>query len=131
MSELIFFIDRSLGGEYVSCALREIGETVIVHDDRFENNAPDEVWLNEAGRNNWVVLTKDKQIRHNFLEREAVRNSKCRMFVLVAKDLTGQQMADIFIKALGKIKNILMIHEGPFIAKVWREGQVNIWEKFE
>ncbi len=128
---ITFFIDRSLGGEYISKALRKADELVIVHDDLFETDAPDEVWLSEAGQKQWVVLTKDKRIKHNILEKEAVYNAKCRMFVLVAKDVTGLQMADIIIRALYKIKRVLQKYDGPFIAKIWRDSKVDIWEDFQ
>jgi len=46
---LVFFIDRSLGRKIVAQALREVGETVEIHDDHFAPDAKDEVWLVEVG----------------------------------------------------------------------------------
>lgn len=48
-----YFVDRSLGRLVVVDALREAGETAIVHDDRFAMNTDDAVWLTEAGRLGW------------------------------------------------------------------------------
>ena len=60
---LVFFIDRSLGRKIVAQALREISETVEIHDDHFAPDAKDEAWLAEVGKRGWIVLTKDDRIR--------------------------------------------------------------------
>jgi len=53
--ELVFFVDRSLGGKLVVEAMRNVGAEVIAHDDAFDQNATDVEWLAEAGRRGWVV----------------------------------------------------------------------------
>ena len=60
----VFFIDRSLGKKIVAQALRDIGETVEIHDDHFAPDAKDEDWLVEVGKRGWIVLTKDDRIRY-------------------------------------------------------------------
>jgi PIN like domain len=45
-----FFIDRSLGGAFVAAAIREVGHSIVVHDDEFESDARDVDWLREVGR---------------------------------------------------------------------------------
>ncbi|MBK7013310.1 MAG: DUF433 domain-containing protein [Xanthomonadales bacterium] len=67
--ELIFFVDRSLGGKLVVEALRAAGAQVIAHDDAMPQDSEDVEWLAEAGRHNWVVLTKDSAIRRNQHEK--------------------------------------------------------------
>src|SRR5260221_14400832 len=70
---LVFFIDRSLGRKIIAKALRDAGEEVMVHDDHFPQNTRDEVWLGEAGKRQWVVLTKDENIRYRTNELMALR----------------------------------------------------------
>lgn len=60
----VFFIDRSLGKKIVAQALRDIGETVEIHDDHFAPDAKYEDWLVEVGKRGWIVLTKDDRIRY-------------------------------------------------------------------
>ena len=57
--DVTFFIDRSLGREKVPNALRQAGAKVVVHDDIFANDAPDEEWLAAAGKSKWVVWGDD------------------------------------------------------------------------
>ncbi|HWY43356.1 MAG TPA: hypothetical protein VNX66_07665 [Candidatus Sulfotelmatobacter sp.] len=124
----VFFIDRSLGKNVISQALRNAHCEVKVHDELFPQDAPDEEWLREVGRNGWIVLTKDKNIRFRELEKQALISSKARAFVLTARDVTGPEMAEIFVKALPKMLRILERTPGPFLARVTRGGQVDLLE---
>jgi predicted nuclease of predicted toxin-antitoxin system len=127
--EFTFFLDRSLGRHTVAAALREAGVKLLVHDDLFPQTATDIEWLTEAGKNNWLVLTKDERIRYHITEIEALRKARVKAFVLTArKDLTGQEMAEIFVKALPKIRRIASRQKPPFIAKVGRDGSVSLLE---
>jgi hypothetical protein len=124
---LVFFLDRSLGRNIVSAALRQAGEVAYIHDDLFPQNAPDTVWLTEAGNKGWIVLTKDTRIRYRAIETAALRAAKVRAFVVTAKgDLRGQEIADIFIKALPPIRKLCAKALPPFIARVSREGKVSL-----
>src|SRR6266851_9832119 len=90
--EIIFFIDRSLGRKVIPGALQKAGERVKAHDDLYPQDTKDPVWLRGVGKQGWVVLTKDKRIRHRNLELEALMNAKVRAFVLASKgDLQGQE----------------------------------------
>lgn len=60
-----FFVDRCLGRGPVVSALRAAGVQTHAHDDHFAQDTLDVDWLTEVGRQGWVVLTKDKNIRAN------------------------------------------------------------------
>ena len=62
----------ALGKRIVAQALRELGETVEIHDDYFLPDAKDEDWLLEVGKRRWLVLTKDDRIRYRITERMAI-----------------------------------------------------------
>jgi len=122
---LVFFVDRSLGRNVVAGALRAAGEQIQVHDDHFPQNTPDETWLKEVGQHDWIVLTKDTRIRYRAIETNALCAAKVRAFVLTAKgDLSGTEMAEVFIKALPRIRRLCAKTKPPFIAKVSRDGNV-------
>ena len=124
---LVFFIDRSLGRNIIPGALRRAGAEVRIHDEFFQPSAKDEVWLSEAGRQGWVVLTKDTRIRYRAVEINALLAAKVRAFVLTARgDLQGREIAAIFVKALPAIKRLANNTPPPFIAHVSRDGKVSI-----
>ena len=122
--KVTFFVDASLGGKVVAQALRDAGAKIEIHDDHFAQGTPDEEWLQEVGVRQWVVLTKDERIRYHNLARTALLNANVRAFVLTAKNLRGQENAEIFVKALPRINRLLSRHQGPFLAKVTRRAAV-------
>lgn len=121
-----FFLDRSLGKIRIATGLRQAGAIVHIHDDYFPPNAKDEDWLTQVGRNSWIVLTKDHRIRYRNLEREALMNAGVGAFILTAGDLQGDEMAEIFVKALPAMAKFLRKHRKPFIARVARDGSVSL-----
>ena len=124
--DIVLFIDRSLGKHVIPSALRQAGANVEIHDDHFPTDTDDETWLSEVGRREWIVLTKDERIRYHSIERTALQKAKVGVFILTAKNLTGQQMASIFIKALPAIIRFTIKNPPPFIAKIARGGQITL-----
>jgi len=122
----VFFIDRSLGKHIVAGALRQASAHVEVHDDHFPKDAPDAEWLAEAGQRKWIVLTKDKRMRHRILEVATIARARVRVFTLTAQDLQGFEMAAIFVKALPKMSGFALGNPPPFIATVSKSGAVSM-----
>ena len=126
--EIRFFIDRCLGSKRIVTALKSSGIAVEIHDDHFAKDAQDVDWLPEVGKQGWVVLTKDAKISKNHLERMAVTNAGISMFTLASQNLSGKEMADIFLKSVSKMQEFVRKHPAPFIAKVYRDGRVEMWK---
>jgi predicted nuclease of predicted toxin-antitoxin system len=103
-------------------ALKSSGIAVEIHDDHFAKDAQDVDWLPEVGKQGWVILTKDARIGKNHLERMAVTNAGISMFTLASQNLSGKEMADIFLKSITKMQEFVRQHPAPFIAKVYRFG---------
>ena len=111
-------------------ALRTLGELVERHADHFQKGVADVVWLPFAASRRWMILTKDPHIAFNPLERRAVRENKACVFALRSGQMTGEEMAEAFALARHRMKQFAKKHQGPFIAKVGRDGNVEPW-KFE
>jgi len=122
----VFFIDRSLGVDPIRAELVRAGLVVEIHDDHFNRDEEDRVWLASAGARGWVVLTKDQKLRYRPLEVSALRASKARVFVLTAGNLRGVEIAAVFLAALPQICKVLESHPGPFVARVSKSGKVTI-----
>jgi PIN like domain len=80
----------------VPARLRAEGLVVHVMADVYPHldTLDDVVWIREQTELGRVLLTKDRQIRRNEAEKEAVRESGARMFTIPKASLTGPQMAD-------------------------------------
>ncbi|RFP61030.1 MAG: hypothetical protein BJG00_005690 [Limnothrix sp. CACIAM 69d] len=123
----IFFIDWCLG-KSVAKALREVGAQVEHHGDCFAQNTPDPEWLTVVGDRGWVVLTKDEAIGTNKLELGAIARAEARVFILVSGNLGRQQMAALFVEVLPKLERFSQGNQAPFIAKIYRDGRVELWK---
>lgn len=123
-----FFIDRCLGTKSIVEALREINVAVEIHDDHFKQNSLDVDWLPEIGKRGWIILTKDANIGKSQIERMAVASANIRMFVLASQNLSGLDMADIFVRSIPEMKRFINLNPAPFIAKVYSNATVKQWK---
>lgn len=107
--------------------LRAAGMKVEVHDDHFPQDALDPEWLRAVGERNWIVVTRDERVRYRVAEKQAIRRAKVRAFVLAAQgNLRAEMLAEIFLKALPKIRRVLERQQPPFVAKISRAGDVSL-----
>ena len=120
-----WFVDRSLGRKIV-VDLRAAGFHVEEHSAHFADDAPDAEWLAEAGRQGWVVLTKDKAVRRNALELAAIRTSGVACFSLGHGNLKAEQMAQAFIAARRRMEKAMRRFDPPMTASVTATGHVRV-----
>ena len=125
----VYFFDRSIGKHKVATAVRDSGRRVIIHDDEFEPSTPDEDWLPVVGQKNWIVVTKDMNIRYRENEIAALETARVRMFVLSSGNMTGDEMARAVVLALPGMERMMNRRKGPFLAGIDRNGRVRlIWD---
>jgi hypothetical protein len=127
--EIEFFVDRSLGKSIV-VALREAGLSVHsmadVYGEEEAQRLPDEVWLRDAGRNNWAVLTKDDAIRRRPAERDALIEAGVRVFCLTAAQLRGSEQIERFLVNRERIVRQARA-DGPYIYGVYAKEIRRLW----
>lgn len=124
-SQLIFFVDRDLGRKIVPEALRKAGVHVIAHQDMFPADTPDVDWLRVAGKQQWVVLTRNERIRHVPFERAVLLAARVRCFMVAATAATGPEAAELIVAALPQILRHCGGRSGRgFIAKITRGPRV-------
>lgn len=115
-----------MGKIKIAGALRHAGVEVHVHDDHFRSDAPDEEWLREVGRRGWIVLTKDHRIRYRGPELAALWRAGICAFVLTGGNLQGEEMGQIFVRALPAIRRFIVRNSPPYVARVTRGGSVSM-----
>lgn len=129
LSHFVFFVDRSLGRKAVAKALRGADAAVEIHDDHLPSDATDEKWLTYVGERNWVALTQDARIRYRENELQALVRANVRAFVLTAKNLRGEENAAIVVQALPAMVRFLSKHDAPFVARIARNGKIDLLYK--
>lgn len=84
----------------------------------------------KVGSKGWVLLTADKRIRYNFLERQALQQHAVREFVFASGNMSGEDMGAALTLALPKIQRLARKLEPPFVATITRKGEVYLrWPK--
>lgn len=77
-----------------------------------------------------MLLTADKRIRYNILEKEALAEHQVKEFVFVSGNLSGADMAAALENAINKMIRLTKRVEPPFVAAITRGGEVHMrWPK--
>lgn len=125
--EIIFFVDWSIGQRSVPEALKAAGAKVETHLDHFPPETDDVDWLPVVSDRGWVVLTKDQAIGRRLNEVEAIARANAKVFSLVSGNLTTQQMTDLFVAVLEKLKKFTQGNQAPFVVKIYKDGKIQLW----
>ena len=119
---ITFYLDRCAASESLFQALRCAGVKVERHQDHFAHDEKDPVWLTAVGQYNWVVITADKNIRRNELERTAFIAASLRVFCLTKGNRKGEEVAKLFVACLPEMIRIANSRTPPFWASVGGSG---------
>jgi hypothetical protein len=106
--------------------LSRIGVRHERHLDHFPRGTPDETWLPKVGEMKWALLTADKRIRYNILEKKALAEYKVREFVFASGNLSGAEMASALESALPRMVRLAGRTGPPFVAAITRAGEVHL-----
>lgn len=119
-----FFADRNCGCHQFPDLLQRAGIVVHRHRDHFADSEDDDIWLPSVAERGWVILSFDRMIRRNELERDAVFLSGARLILMTGANADAAQYARNFVNTLGKIEAFLERESAPFIARVKRPSPV-------
>ena len=122
-SPLELFVDRCLGRKILPDELRKLPRIAVhIHDDHFAPDEKDHVWLPQVAVRGWVILTKDKDIRHRKTELDAVLANDAYLLTFSQGDYTAREMAEAFRLALPKIRRSVAGFFPPFVARISKTG---------
>ena len=124
---IVFFTDECLGRR-VPQKLREAGLNVQLYLDSFKPAVPDVEWLPVVSESDWVVLTKDEMIGRRVAEQAVIAQCYARVFVMASTKINTQAVAEGFVRASEAMLRLTIEHEAPFIAKVYKSGEVKLWK---
>jgi hypothetical protein len=127
-----FFVDRSLGYHLIPDMLGALGYEVHTMRSVFgagaEERIPDTDWLEVAGQQDWIVLTKDARMRYRQAELQAIRDHRLRVFCLANAHLTGLQQADRIRANLSRMASRAR-RSGPWIDALYQGRVVRLWPR--
>ncbi len=76
---------------------------------------------------NWIVISSDKRIKKNPLEREVSFRAKIATFFFTSGEITNQQKIEFFTSAIKQIAKIVINEPRPFIARINRDSTAQVW----
>lgn len=77
-----------------------------------------------------MLLTADKRMRYNLLEKRALEKAAVREFVFTSGNMSGQEMAAALELAITRMAKLCKKFEPPFVAAITRGGEVHLrWPK--
>lgn len=95
--------------------MKSIGANVVTPYEVGLAGSPDESWLDAIGKQRWVALMRDQNIRRRPLERRALAAARVAAFVCIAGEATAEETALAVTSLLQKMANIAFSEHRPFI----------------
>lgn len=127
-----FLIDRCLGSKIVAGAMLPAlkpGERIELLDDHFAQDALDPVWIPVVGAKGWVILTKDKAIRRNPLEIQALLAADTAVFIFMNANVAGPQIGAALVLALPGVRTAARRFKAPILGGITVNGEVSVsWD---
>ena len=131
LEDFTLYLDENLcNSRAILDTLARLGVRFQRHLDHFPRGTPDKTWLPLVGSKGWALLTTDKRIRYNFLEKRALEQNLVREFVFTSGNMSGHDMAAALELALPKMRKLCSKLRPPFVAAITRTGEVHLrWPK--
>ncbi len=107
-------------------ALTRCGLQYERHLDHFPPGTLDTKWLPLVGKRGWVLVTADKRLRFNELEKRALEKFRVRAFEFPSGQMGALDMAKALETAVPRLISFCQSNEGPFVASITRSGMVHL-----
>jgi len=131
LAQLVLFLDENhCRNRHMIEAIEAFGAVCEKHLDHFAPGTADTEWLPFVAGHSWALVTTDARIRHNFLEKEAVRTNRLRMFYFSRNNLAGSEMGRALKRALPEMQRLIQVQQPPFTASINKNGDVQLRDTF-
>jgi hypothetical protein len=99
--------------------LRKAGLRIVCHSDEFTDDmTADPVWIEYCANRDWVIITGDKRIETDPINRQAVIDFKAKVFLLDENESKAVEWGSAIIVGRRKLVALANEHDGPFFASV-------------
>ncbi|MFN8636982.1 MAG: hypothetical protein U0893_24305 [Chloroflexota bacterium] len=118
----MIFIDRSIPRS-VDQALKLVRSDVRWLEDEFPHDVSDAEWLREIGIRGWLVIGRDRRIRHRPAEKQAILDYDVGYFC-IAQDAnpTRWEYLRLIVGTLDQMELVFGTVARPFIYGIYRDG---------
>lgn len=106
-------------------ALEAAGIKYIPHHAHFAPDCPDDEWLPVVGKEGWIVLTRDKNIRRKPNELHAFKTNRVVAIVLASGQASAADTASLITSLYPKIMRKLQGLKPPAMLTVTLKGNIS------
>jgi len=117
-SRTTLFLDATHQAKITAKLLRDAGVSVEVHKRYFLADAPDPEWIADCTQRGWAIISGDKGIEYDGVNRQAVVRSRAKVFILSDTNSRCVDWAASLVIARQKILKIVEENDGPFYCTV-------------
>jgi PIN like domain len=122
-----FFLDRTHGRKTFPNLLRRVGFSLVaLHEHGFAPETQDDVWIEECGKQIWVILSGDKGLERNPINKAAIIAAACKVFIFTDNNSKAEEWAAAVIMGRAQIARIIDKNNGPFYVHIGRECQSHV-----
>ena len=82
------------------------------------------MWLGKAGREGWIVLSKDRRITRKPDELAALADAKATVFFFPAGDLSAEKLVAILLANLPEIERKIRKYRPPLACRMREKGDL-------
>jgi len=111
-------LDATHQAKITAKLLRDAGVNVEVHKRYFLADAPDPEWIADCAHRDWAIISGDKGIEYDGVNRRAVITARAKVFILSDTTSRCVDWAAALVVARHKILKIAAENIGPFYCKV-------------
>jgi hypothetical protein len=115
---ITFFMDRTHQSKVTAKLLRDLGVPLELHKRHFLPDTPDPDWIKDCANNGWLIISGDKGIEYDGINRFAVAESRAKVFLLADTCARGAEWAASLVMARHKISRLAATNNGPFYCSI-------------
>jgi hypothetical protein len=122
---VIIFFDRNTGTALPKALeLLKLPVPVEYHQQHFQQDTPDDVWLSEVGKRGWTVIGNDYSFHRRPNELEAIRRYQTGVFYLWGANSPRWEIARVFLRAFEALQEIEATEAKPFVFRILKDARL-------
>ena len=106
--------------------LERMGFEVELHKNYFVDDADDDQWIPEVAARQWVILSGDKRLSVEPVNKDAVKASKAQVLLVTDTNSLSEQWAASIIVGRRRIQELLEKHPGPVFIKIGKDAREHV-----
>jgi hypothetical protein len=122
----ILLLDRTHQSKVTANLLSDLGVRVEVHKRHYLPDAPDPEWIVDAAQRGWIIISGDKGIELDGVNRRAVAQAKAKVFLLADTESRGAEWAASLVTARHRILQVASENDGPFFCNIEKSSAQHV-----